>query len=220
MLALTVADHELGRAESCWPARYRRVPRHRSATAASIAALRLQLAHVARSSARTHANLTGSSAVWASSHPWCTGIWSSSPRCWPRIDRSRPLARRCGRLSCRPSDGTLDGDAHAQARLFGRLLDELLTLDPATIAHAVGLGAPLGWPLYSLFAELERQLARDLIEGASSTGAASACLADGPRGQATTTTIRVAATRQPGRRRRGRREAAARRRDRRPPGRL
>jgi DNA polymerase-3 subunit epsilon/ATP-dependent DNA helicase DinG len=66
-----------------------------------------------------------------------------------------------------PSDGTLDGDARAQASLFGRLLDELLALDPATVAHAVGLGANLGWPLYSLLAELERHLARDLIEGAS-----------------------------------------------------
>ncbi|MBV9355681.1 MAG: DEAD/DEAH box helicase [Chloroflexi bacterium] len=65
------------------------------------------------------------------------------------------------------SDGTLEGDAHALARLFGRLLDELLVLDPATVAHAVGLGAPLRWPLYSLFAELERQLARELLEGAT-----------------------------------------------------
>src|SRR5262249_22770905 len=40
-------------------------------------------------------------------------------------------------------------------------------LDHATVGHAVGLGAPLGWRLYSLFAELERQLARDLLEGIS-----------------------------------------------------
>jgi DNA polymerase-3 subunit epsilon/ATP-dependent DNA helicase DinG len=66
-----------------------------------------------------------------------------------------------------PSEGTLEGDARALASLFGRLLDALLALDHATVGHAVGLGAALGWPLCSLFAELERRLARDLLEGVS-----------------------------------------------------
>jgi Rad3-related DNA helicase len=75
------------------------------------------------------------------------------------------LAQTAARLGFAPPDGSLESEARLVAGLFGRLLGCLAELDHDTLGQVCRLAAPLRWPLRSLFVELERHVARAVLEG-------------------------------------------------------